>query len=215
METMRHNWAFLVIVACALGGMLAGGRATAQAPTPATVSPASGSAADTSLLLAVLRSLPRRDYHEMRFDPRVIRDDPNAVMIHPSKDFVEAEGPIVGTRALVVPLLRATRYVGDDYFACAQGPGGLGRADSAGLAMRAEVGNRRPYCVVAGVPRPSGPYFPAGRIDQRADVPAGAYTTRVVTMDPGHDIAYDIVATPAGSGGWQVVKTVVLWQSWS
>ena len=151
----------------------------------------------------------------MRFDPRVIRDDPNAVMIHPSKDFEEAAGPVVKARAGLLPVLRATRLAGEHYFECARGPGGLGRAESAGLAMRAEAGIRHPYCVVAGVPRPGGPYFPAGRIDERPGVPAGAYTTRVVTMDPGHDIAYDIVAIPAGAGHWQVVKTVVLWQSWS
>jgi hypothetical protein len=154
-------------VAAASGCLLlavGGGCARAQAvPGAPAVRADTSLAADTALLLAVLRALPRQTYHEMTFDPRVIKDDPNAVFIHPPRDFVLAEGPVVEARAAVIPRVNATRYLADDYFACSRGPGGLGRADSAGLAMRAERGPRRPYCVIAGIPRPGGSLLPDRR----------------------------------------------------
>jgi len=213
---MRQTPTFtpLCAVACLLIAFGSWGGATVATPAPIHDQSPSALAADTALLMAVITSLPRRYYHQMQFDPRVIKDDPNAIYIHAPGDYVEVAGPVVEARATVIPRLNATRRAENDWFSCAHGPGGLGRADSAGLALRAH-GPERPYCVVAGVPRKGGGYFPAGGIDERASAPAGAYTTRVATFDPGTDVVYDVTAIPLASGRWRVIESTVLYQSWS
>lgn len=199
-----------------LAAAVIAGCAAAQASEAAVAGQpqsAGGLAGDTSLLGAVLRSLPRKEYHDLEFDPRVVKDDPNLVFVHPPDDFVASDSATVESRAGLIPRLNGKRLVGYDYFHCSTGPGGLGRADSAGLARRQSL--RRPYCVIAGVPRQGGAYFPAGDIDRRSSAPRGAYTTRVITIDPGSHTVYDVVAAPGPTRGWTVVETVVLWRAYS
>jgi hypothetical protein len=196
-----------------VGFALLSGCAAAQAVPPGPQGRARTLAGDTALFAAVLRSLPRAEYHDLAIDPRIIKDDPNVVFVHPGTDFMEPGGADVEARATVIAAFNASRLSGPDYRQCDRGPGGLSKADSATLAQ-ITASNRRPYCVILGVPRPGGPYFPIGSIDRRAGAPAGAVTVRTVTIDPGEYTVYDIVAVPRGSR-WDVVERTVLFQGWS
>jgi hypothetical protein len=213
MRQLRINR--LVATCALLAGKIVFACGPGAAQTAAASFPADTAlAADTALFAAVVRSLPRAAYHDLAIDPRVVADLPSVVFIHPPGDFVLAAGPVVEARAAVIPRLRATRHTDDDYFACSRGPGGLTRADSAAMARAARLGPRRPMCVVAGIPRYGGAFFPPAGIDRRGSTPHGARTVRVVSIDPGQYTVYDVVAARRG-GRWRVLEKVELFRGWS
>ena len=193
--------------------LVAGGSHAQTTVSGASVDSGGSLAGDTALFATIIRSLPRAEYHDLMLDPRIIKDDPDIVWVHPGSDFLETDGANVDARAAVIRRLHAGRLSGPDYFACDRGPGGLIKADSAGLALLRR-GPRRPLCITQGVPRPGGPYFPPGGVDRRGSAPAGAYTVRTVTIDPGKYTVYDVVCVRRGAG-WEVVEKAVLFEGWS
>jgi hypothetical protein len=170
-------------------------------------------AGDTALFATVVRSVPRGPYHDVLVDPRLLKDDPNLVWVGPV-DLVETDGHRVEARAFTIPSLDAQRLTGSDYRRCEQGPGGLDKVPDAATLARLNANPRRPLCIIQGVPRPGGPYFPPGGIDRRGSAPAGAYTVRTVTIDPGKYTVYDVVCVPRGAA-WEVVEKAVLFEGWS
>ena len=168
--------------------------------------------ADSSLFFAILRSLPRETYHRLEADPRPLKADPSIGLPHRTELAEVAPAMLTSNRAAIERLGGKPIDAYADAH-CQSGPGSLGEASADSSAANTD-GDPRPFCVVVGLPREGGAYFPPGQVDARGAAPANAVTSRVVVTTPSGQTGYDVVAVPT-SGGWQVVDRVQLWREWS
>lgn len=165
-------------------------------------------ARDTALLSAVFRALPVEPYHRVEVEAHPLRPEPALVFPHP-EDLASVPTETVAIRRAYIERSGWKVMASFELFHCGRGRGGLQRAD-----VPAPSDSLRPLCVLLALPRPGGAFFPGG-VDGRARAPAGAVTTRAITISPKGQFHYDVVAERSSDGGWRVVETVRVLEMWS
>lgn len=195
------------------------------APTAAEAqTSALAEAADTSLLVAVLRHISSEPGPpDLRLDPRPLRADPAIVEL--TDELGRAVPEFVTTRpdpfepaspAVVARRSRDAASIGVGEASVTAFPRCPGIMLVGPPELRASSGPvagcppDQIRVVVVATPRPGGPYWPGSRVDERSA--AGLWTARVIErrVGPGggYTSAADYVAERDECGGWRIVKVV-------
>lgn len=204
----RSAWmatgAAAVCVVLANAACLGGQAPPSVEPRPV---PQPSSQMDSIMVRLVAERLSDGD-HAVRVDPRPLRtDDPDLTWVH-EDDFVEADHPLSEHRR------RVLRSLGIDTFdfpgdGCLEGGGGL-------PAMDAPLPPRPwPRCLLIGLPRPGGAFYPAEGIGSRGAESDPRRTVRVIDTSSEGMFVRDVTAAPTPDGGWEIVDVVDLYRVFS
>ncbi len=180
---------------------------------------------DSTLLSTVLGVIRNEEGRAIRVDPRPLRADPRISYFVHAQDFEERDATVVEARTAVLSHHGTERFTFGNNDHCEVGRGGLAPPvdpdDTAAVARARAWRDVRPVCVLVGLPRPGGAYYPysgtfhRSGIDERArGIKRKWVSTRVITIRPGQTTVYDVVSARRG-GRWRVLKVVKLDQTWS